>query len=224
LAVVTKYPAIVVAPIIVLAHVVSKPKQWLRPSRLVGSGVASFAGVILASPFLLPSFAAVLKDVALEARPAYPGATGEGTVLNLIWYLNGPLPHALSIVALMLACVGIVLSAISREKARSLLTAFPIFLLIFISSLNLRWERWIVPAVPFLCLLAATAFIGPRPGSARLSMCVWGSLWAFLRSSGYRRLCFVKTSWTDENYPVPIPEPLHENGFWRTSLKEAACL
>ncbi len=35
--------------------------------------------------------------------------------------------------------------------------SFPIFFLLFISSLNLRWERWIVPVIPFLCILIAYA-------------------------------------------------------------------
>jgi hypothetical protein len=45
----------------------------------------------------------------------------------------------------------------SRRKDRWLLLAFPSVFLICMASLNLRWERWMIPIVPFLCILAAHA-------------------------------------------------------------------
>jgi hypothetical protein len=58
----------------------------------------------------------------------------------------------------------------TKDQRKWVLVSFPLFFLVFISSLNLRWERWILPVIPFLCLLAAyavsqaTAWLSTRLG------------------------------------------------------------
>jgi Dolichyl-phosphate-mannose-protein mannosyltransferase len=154
----TKYPAVMVALIIVLAHIWSGSRHWPSLAKLLVAGGASVVGVFVASPFLFLDFGTVLANVAFEARPTHLGATGEGAILNLIWYLRGPLVEALSTGGLILGGIGIVLGAVSMQRERWLLIAFPVSFIAFIASLNLRWGRWTVPVIPFLCLLAAHAF------------------------------------------------------------------
>lgn len=159
LAVVTKYPAVVFAVTIALAHFASTPRfTHLRDHwRLLGSGAACVAGAFLGSPFLLLDFRTALSDLRIEARPTHLSGTGEGLIRNFAWYVGGPLPNALSIVGLVFAGLGFLLCFASREKGRRLLLTFPLFFLLFISSLSLRWERWVVPAIPFLCIPLAHA-------------------------------------------------------------------
>ena len=116
-----------------------------------------FVGAFLGSPFLFLDFRAALLDIMVEARPTHLSATGEGFVQNIVWYLRVPIPKAVSTMGLLFAGVGFLLCLASKQKGRRLLIAFPLFFLLFISSLSLRWKRWIVPVIPFLCILLAYA-------------------------------------------------------------------
>jgi hypothetical protein len=160
LAVATKYPAVVFVAPILLAHLDSicwRVRDLARHWNLLVSGAACLVGTFLGSPFLFLDFRTALSDIAHEARPTHLGATGEGLFGNLIWYLRGPLPGALSLFGLILAGIGIVLLLGSGRREGRLLASFPLLFLIFISSLSLRWERWIVPVIPFLCIPLARA-------------------------------------------------------------------
>ena len=159
-AVVSKYPAAVFTITIAVAHFVKNP--FWRPSahgKLAGSAAACLAGMFAGSPFFFFELRTVIAELIVETRPEHLSATGEGLLRNVLWYLNGPLPISLSLAGLILAGVGIVLSLTSKQKSRWVLVSFPLFFLIFISSLTLRWERWILPAVPFLGLLCALAVV-----------------------------------------------------------------
>ena len=151
----TKYPAIVVALVIVLAHILSKPQQWSDHAKLLASGLASVVGLFVGSPYLLVKYEQALREVAMEARPSHLSATGEGLIQNIVWYLTGPLSHAVSTAGLLLGVIGIALCVIQKERSKWLLIAFPVIFFLFICSLNLRWERWIVPVIPPLCILSA---------------------------------------------------------------------
>src|SRR6266536_559282 len=160
LAVVSKYPAAVFTLTIAVAHFVNSP-TW-RPKehgKLLGSAAACLAGMAAGSPFFFLELRRVISELKVETRPEHLSATGEGLLRNVLWYLKGPLPDALSAIGLVLAGVGIVLCLTSKEKSRWVLVSFPIFFLLSISSLTLRWERWILPAVPFLALLFALAVV-----------------------------------------------------------------
>ena len=157
LAVVTKYPATVFVLTIGLAHFASKRRQIRGHFKLLGSGMACLAGAFLGSPFLFLDFRTALSDIMIEARPTHLSATGEGFVQNIVWYLRVPLPNAISTMGLLFAGVGFLLCLASKQKGRRLLITFPLFFLLLISSLGLRWKRWIVPIIPFLCILLAYA-------------------------------------------------------------------
>ena len=163
LACVTKYPAAVFTLVIACAHFAAHPAFDLRNhKKLVGSALATVIGAFVGSPFLFFDFATVLRDVVQEARPEHLGATGEGLLRNLLWYLNGPTPEAVSIAGSVLVVVGIIGCLLSKERSKILLVVFPLAFLIFISSLHLKWNRWFLPEVPFLALLLAFGVITLR--------------------------------------------------------------
>lgn len=157
LAVATKYPAILFALTIGLTYFLSRGWQIKAHFKLLGSGIACLFGAFLGSPFLFLDFQKALLNIRSEARTTHLGATGEGLVQNFIWYLQGPLSDSLTVFGLLLVCVGFVLCLTSKQNDKWLLISFPVLFLLFISSLHLRWERWIVPVIPFLCILIAYA-------------------------------------------------------------------
>ena len=155
LGVVSKYPAIVFALVVILAHaLVEKHRKF---HRLVSAGISSIAAAFLASPFLFLDFKQTLSDVAFEARPTELGGTGAGLLNNLGWYLFRSTPRAISYAGLVLVFAYFIFCWRSLNKKILLLTALPVFFMIFISSLSLRWDRWILPMIPFFALLVALA-------------------------------------------------------------------
>lgn len=156
LAIATKYPALIVVLVIVITYIFSHSRNDFR--KLIISGFASVFGAFVGSPFLFLDFKKVLADIAIENRYTHVSYTGEGIIRNLMWYVQNPLLHALSPIGLILVVFGIILCIDSRKKEMWILLIFPLSFLCFISLMHLRWARWIIPVLPFLCVLIAQAF------------------------------------------------------------------
>jgi hypothetical protein len=155
LAVTTKFPGIVFALSILLAHLFTKPSDLKHHTKVLASVGAFLSAVFISSPFLFLDYQNVLKDILFEARSSHLGATSPGFAQNLVWYVSYAFPKAISAAGLFLAGLGIVLSIFSKQRNKLLFIVFPLSFLLFISMLNLRWVRWIIPIIPFLCIFCA---------------------------------------------------------------------
>jgi hypothetical protein len=160
LAIVTKFPAVVFCATIALAHFFITPVRKFRQhwKILVSAGSCVLAAFI-GCPFLFLDFRSALADVSHEARTEHLGHSGQGLLQNLFWYIKQPLPDAVSSAGFALAIIGIALLMFSRRKDGWLLLSFPLLFVLFISNLGLRWERWILPVVPFLSVIVSFAFV-----------------------------------------------------------------
>ncbi|MCG2840500.1 glycosyltransferase family 39 protein [Sandaracinobacter sp. RS1-74] len=127
---------------------------WRRIALLLA---AAAAGLLLASPFLLLDHQTLLRDLAGEARPAHPSATGEGPIGNLLWYLRGPLRTAFGAAGLLLSVAGVGLMWRRAPQAATALFPAALLLAAVIVAQPLRWERWVVPLLPYMALAAAYA-------------------------------------------------------------------
>lgn len=157
LAIVTKYPAVVFALTIILGYILSKGWQSKNGKfHLINSSLGCITGAFIGSPFVFLDYQQVIKDVIFESRATHLSATGGGLFSNLVWYLQVIIDN-FTWLGLLLAVAGFVLCLTSRQKDKWLLISFPIVFLVFISSLNLRWERWLLPVVPFIGLIVAYA-------------------------------------------------------------------
>ncbi|BAY22967.1 hypothetical protein NIES2100_27310 [Calothrix sp. NIES-2100] len=158
LAIVTKYPSVVFTLTIILTYILSKGWQSKGGKfYLPVSLLACVTGAFLGSPFLFLDFQQVIANVTFESRATHLSATGGGFIYNLIWYLQFAVIKNFTFSGLLLAVFGFVICLASKQKHKWLLLSFPLFFLLFISSLNLIWERWIIPIVPFTCLIVAYA-------------------------------------------------------------------
>jgi len=117
---------------------------------------AAVASLVVISPFLLLDNAVVLHDLAGEARPVHPGATGSGLLGNLAAYAGGPLLASFGVAGLMLAAIGTICAWCDRRWSFAIAPAFALFA-VLIAAQHLMWERWLVPLLPFLALSAAWA-------------------------------------------------------------------
>jgi 4-amino-4-deoxy-L-arabinose transferase-like glycosyltransferase len=162
LAVATKYPSLVFAVVIVIAHCMRIAADRLPPwrdfSRLAAAGLATAAGVVAGSPYLLASLPVALADIATEARTYHLSATSQGFLASADWYLRGPLLGELGIVGALLATVGIWSVIRHRDRAGLLVLSSAVIFVAFIATLSLRWDRWVLPAVPLACVLAGVGF------------------------------------------------------------------
>jgi 4-amino-4-deoxy-L-arabinose transferase-like glycosyltransferase len=158
LGVATKWPAALFAMSpIVAAFVTGKGWGGVRNAAVVGT--AALAALLIASPFLLLDYGTVIHNLTGEARPAHPGATGGGLLVNIGWYLRGPLLDSFGAAGLAAVAIG---SALGLRDRRVRIAVLPgaAALAVVICAQALVWERWVVPLLPFLALAAAAAICG----------------------------------------------------------------
>lgn len=153
----TKWPAAAIALSPVAAgiwRIVRGKPEARRLMLFVGAAVVT---LFAASPYLLLDYPAVVRNLTGEARPIHPGATGGGFVPNLAWYVAHPLLASFGIAGLLLAALGTALiAARNRIAAVALLPGIATFsVLICIQAL--RWERWLIPLLPFVAIAAGYA-------------------------------------------------------------------
>lgn len=157
LAIATKWPAGLIAANAVCASCWRMSRGHRDARKLAAFAVCTVATVIAASPYLLIDYPAVLRDLAGEARPAHPGATGAGPLANLWRYLSGPVAGSMGWAGMLLSFAGIGMGAIRHPRWRTAVLAGPMAFLVVISLQSLVWDRWIVPLMPFFSLGTAYA-------------------------------------------------------------------
>lgn len=156
LACATKWPAAMILASPLCAGLMRWRRERGMPVDLALLGLVSVATLFLASPYLLLDYPTVLQDLAGEARPVHPGATGAGFLANLAWYVSHPLLRSLGAGGLLLAALGLAGMARDTRIRWAVLPACLAFL-VLICSQALLWERWIVPLLPFAALAMAYA-------------------------------------------------------------------
>lgn len=168
LAVAVKWPSVVACLPIALATWFSgdTSKRW-PPSReqcitLGLAALVSVLGLLLVAPYILLDFGAVLEGVRREARPHHLSATSPGFWSALGFYMA--LLWSNASVCLVFAPLAALALRAKRGQAGALLILLFVVYLLFISSLNLRWDRWLVPLLPYTCLFVVVglAFVAER--------------------------------------------------------------
>ena len=160
LACATKWPAAVIGVTVVGATIYQWRLGAPRWRELVLFGLATVATLLIVSPFLLIDHATVVQNLLGEARPSHPGATGGGLFDNLRWYVAGPLYSSLGVGGLLLAAGGMLWGGQDDRRWMLVILPFCLIFLLVIAAQSLRWERWVVPLLPFIALAAARGLFG----------------------------------------------------------------
>lgn len=154
-AIATKWPAAaVLVGIAGAALIAAHPPRGGRIAWAALAVAGSVAALVLISPFLLIDHAAALKSVSGEAQASHLGATGGGLFDNLAWYVSRPIAASFGWVGVAAAAIGLGV-AVRRRTTAAIVVAPAVAFVILVSSQGLVWERWIVPALPFVAMLAA---------------------------------------------------------------------
>ncbi|WP_197021340.1 ArnT family glycosyltransferase [Sphingomonas sp. UNC305MFCol5.2] len=152
----TKWPAATFA-LSPIAAGIWRVAQGKREARnLLAFAGAAVATLFLASPYLLLDYPAVVRNLTGEARPIHPGSTGGGLLDNFGWYLRS-LFGSFGAINIALATFGTILLPLrNRGPAIALLPGAGAFA-VLISIQTLRWERWLVPLLPFVAIMTGYA-------------------------------------------------------------------
>lgn len=160
LACATKWPAAAIGLTAIYAGIYRARQGRGGMRELALFGLVATLTLFLVSPFLLIDHATVMKNLSSEARPLHPGATGGGLFDNLGWYVSGPLLSSMGVGGLLLAMLGTIWGAEMDRRWALVVLPFCLVFLLVIAAQSLRWERWIVPLLPFVAIAAARGSCG----------------------------------------------------------------
>lgn len=154
LAIATKWPTGIAAIALVgaaAARLIDGKSHPLQIGlHLAAGALATFAGLLAASPYIALDFSTVVHNLQGEVQVHHLGATGGGPLYNLGWYAAGPVLSGLGILGCLLALGGTVW--LFRHRAGAVMLPVMAAFMATICSQTLVWERWILPLVPLLAL------------------------------------------------------------------------
>lgn len=181
-AVATKYPAVLIGIFILTAHFLIYSIEWRALWRLGVTGITALLALFICSPYLFIDHAAVKRDLAAEAVGGHLSANGDGFFSNLVWYIVEPLEGVFGWWGIGLALLGAATLIHHFSAKGTILGVFSIAYLIAISTLSLRWTRWIIPILPFIALFAAVGASTAATFFNQKIASVSSRLWFFLFS------------------------------------------
>jgi 4-amino-4-deoxy-L-arabinose transferase-like glycosyltransferase len=159
-----KYPGGLAFLALAAAHAARHPAQsaWRR---LVGRDTVTAAGLaavgfVLGTPFALLTPAAFLRGVADELREVHTIQFGnEADAPGYVFHLAYSLPEAVGWPVYALAAAGLVWALVARGAREAILLAFAVPYLVVIMTWSSRFERYAIPLLPTLSLLAGVALV-----------------------------------------------------------------
>lgn len=109
------------------------------------------------SPYVFLDFKQVVQDLGFETQSVFSGVAGLGPWGNLQYYINEAFPESLGTILMIASGIGLVLLFRHPNKLTIVYTVLLLVLLVG-TCLNPRhWNRWTIPMLPIMCLLAAFA-------------------------------------------------------------------
>ena len=156
----TKYSAGFFFVPLVLAHFLAGPRPGAgaRPILLVAALGAAALGYLIGTPYTLLNWAKFSADFRTQMRLGGEEWEGQAASPSLVLYSEA-LGQGIGWVMLAFAAVGLVLLARRRPRAAAVIAAFPVAYLLFMLRTELFFARFVLPAVPFVCLLAACGVV-----------------------------------------------------------------
>lgn len=155
LAIVSKFPAVIFSLAGIAAHIIRYRMAYRKMPLVLLAFAACVFSAFAFAPFLFLDWRDLIAAAAFENRATVAGATGEGFWKNLIWYFETMLWRALTPAGFMFSLLGAAAIAWRRQSDALLIVAVSLCYIVFLSALNLRWERWMIPLVPIFAILAA---------------------------------------------------------------------
>ncbi len=126
-------------------------RAFFKAGASLGLAVAFLLAV---SPYLLLDHETLLRNLQGEAQVRHLGATGDGPLGNAAWYLRGPILGGLGIAGAALAAYGAWVVRRGHRETLAIVGSVALAFFIVICAQRLVWERWALPLLPLLAILA----------------------------------------------------------------------
>jgi len=111
----------------------------------------------MVTPFFFLDFKKAYQDIVIESSATHLGAGSLPLLHNYWWYIFDVLLKDFGLPILIGAGLGLFLSVRNIERRTILILVFPVVFFLFIGAVRLKWDRWIIPIIPFVGLYAAIA-------------------------------------------------------------------
>jgi hypothetical protein len=165
----TKYHGALVAAAVPVAYLLGTEPVGLKG--LIGpvaAAAAAVAGFLLGTPYaLLDRQTFLFKEDPrgfLWQFQNMKGHLGAEAVNGWWFHFSVTLREGLGLPLLVLAVGGILLSLYRHRRRDLLLLSFPLFYFLYVGSWRVVYGRYMIPILPFLCLLAAALFCSVADG------------------------------------------------------------
>lgn len=165
LAMSSRYSALSLVPLLVLADAKMIFEAWRSKEALRSKIVLCLAGLVVAfvtfaitTPYLFLDFATFRQNMADEKGDLTLGRDGFNTVGNAQFYFTIGIPHILDPYVLELALLGLAIACFTKKRFAALLLAcYPLIVLAGTSLHPCHDERYMFPTIPIFALFAASA-------------------------------------------------------------------
>jgi len=148
----TRYFLAALGVLIVATAVMSAPPRRIRH---VCAALATMAATFaLTTPYLFLDFTRAWPTVRSEGTPADTHAT-HAFLGNLGFYLGHAIPRGVTWIVFLAALGGLVLAVRTLTPGRTLLLLWLGTFVVGVSVLSFHWDRWAIPVLPVVALLAA---------------------------------------------------------------------
>ena len=138
----------------------SRLREWARllAGRVVAPMVTAF---LLASPFVVLDLPKFVRDFSVQSRIMHTGWLGFENAGNGYWYnLSVNLAGEMGLVLLGLAVAGVGLALVRRSRLDLMVAPYIIVYFAYIGTWKELADRYLLPLVPLLLLLAARLCVG----------------------------------------------------------------
>lgn len=157
LSIATKYPLALTGLMIIAAH--GTRHAWNIRTMFASRHLWIAGGIALltfsiATPLFWPLLPRAIDQLRYEARSSHSGADGLSFWGNLGFYTTHVLNYGIGTLVSILAAIGGLQLLVKRRSHALLVLVFPVGLILALSLHGLHWDRWMIPVVPFIALLA----------------------------------------------------------------------
>jgi 4-amino-4-deoxy-L-arabinose transferase-like glycosyltransferase len=161
----TKYTGALVLVPIALAHFF--PRASRRPARtrrarfldLVLVGALALGTFVATSPYVFLDYAEFRKDFGVEQEHMAVGHFGMEQGSTWMFYANTLAGIVVSVPVLIASLFGIGLAVYRKNRAAMVLASFVVLYLVTISTWSMKADRYLLPALPPMFVLAGLALV-----------------------------------------------------------------
>jgi 4-amino-4-deoxy-L-arabinose transferase-like glycosyltransferase len=165
LAAATKYTGAFLLPVLIAGHVLRSSSlrnviDGFRDIRMYKSLLISIIIFLLFNPYIILDFQQFKKDFSFEQFHVSYGHLGIDTSQStLMFYLDEIVHSSYGIILSVIIAVMIIIYITRHQKIRLFLMIFPVLYFIIVATWEMRADRYILPIIPILGIVAADGVI-----------------------------------------------------------------